>query len=185
MAPVTRRPRRDEGRRGTRRPGARASVWRSGGSTARSASRSAAAASCRTATSPRVRWSSCPRAGTGALEITLLGKSGAPIDVRVNGIPVRTIVPPPGAVVDARDPDAARRRRQRALRVRAPTRTTSSARRGSSSSRTGDAARARSRALRSRAAARGGPRPGPEAHARRCSIPSRTSSGSSRANVEM
>jgi hypothetical protein len=42
-----------------------------------------------------------PTCRPGSLELTLLGKSGAPIDVRVNGIPVRTIVPPPGSVVTA------------------------------------------------------------------------------------
>ncbi len=42
-----------------------------------------------------------PACRPGALLVTLLGKSGAPIDVRVNGLPVRTITPAPGAVVDA------------------------------------------------------------------------------------
>jgi hypothetical protein len=42
-----------------------------------------------------------PACRPGALLVTLLGKSGAPIDVRVNGVPVRTISPAPGAVVDA------------------------------------------------------------------------------------
>jgi hypothetical protein len=42
-----------------------------------------------------------PACRSGALLVTLLGKSGAPIDARVNGVPVRTIIPAPGAVVDA------------------------------------------------------------------------------------
>ncbi len=42
-----------------------------------------------------------PACRPGTLEITLLGKSGAPIDVRVNGIPLQRIVPAPGTVVDA------------------------------------------------------------------------------------
>jgi hypothetical protein len=45
-----------------------------------------------------------PACRPGTLDLTLLGKSGAPIDVRVNGIPVRTIVPKPGTVVRASIP---------------------------------------------------------------------------------
>jgi len=42
-----------------------------------------------------------PACRPGALELTLLGKSGATIQVRVNGAPVQTIVPAAGAVVEA------------------------------------------------------------------------------------
>lgn len=42
-----------------------------------------------------------PACKPGTLELTLLGKSGAAIDVRANGIPVQRIVPAPGTVVEA------------------------------------------------------------------------------------
>ncbi len=36
--------------------------------------------------------------GQGRLELTLLGKSGAPIAIRANGIPRQVVAPPPGGL---------------------------------------------------------------------------------------
>jgi hypothetical protein len=36
--------------------------------------------------------------GRGRLELTLLGKSGRPISIRANGIPLQVVAPPPGGL---------------------------------------------------------------------------------------
>ncbi len=72
------------------------------------------------------------RCGPGALEVDLLGKDGAPVVARVNGLPNETFELPPGGVAPSR---SSRSRRFRAIRACSSSRAwASSAPRGSSGS---------------------------------------------------